>query len=372
MTSAAPSSETLFTRQTGRAPFHFVLMPGLVPDGPETFHRHLKLFRSLGTVSVATYPYTHFKLDPIIEAIGAEVNAARARGRLVILVAVSVGGGLVLELLRRCRDRGAGLRLSGLILCSPLTCTDDLAPLLKRLIDPICNECERDDGDPLKALERGRAFFKSLAGRTSDRTLPAPWKSAFALLTPAGWQARGETQLRRRIQTTLDAIPQGGAVERVSSLRRLGGLETDKRAKPLSKVPTLILWGSKERHTLSMEGPGTSLLCRPDLACKVFPNVEVHWLYGRDGEEVPHASLLKHADAFHAHFARFALRLRDQARQRKRAVRRMALKRMFRKSGLLGGEPAREESEQRPQDAIQAAAAAASEAVENQPQRARA
>jgi pimeloyl-ACP methyl ester carboxylesterase len=363
--------EPLFTRHNGRAPFHFVLLPGLVPDGPETFHRHLKLFRSLGTLSVATYPYTEFKLDPIIDAIGAEVNAARARGRLVILVAVSVGGGLVLELMRRCRDRGAGLRLSGLILCSPLTCTDDLAPLLKRLIDPICNECEREDGDPFKALERGRAFFKSLAGKSVERTLPAPWKTAFALLTPAGWQARGEEKLRRRIQTTLDSIPPGGGLQRVTSLRHLGGLGNDKRAKTLSKVPALILWGSKERHTLSMEGPGTGLLCRPDLACKVFPNVEVHWLYGKDGEEVPHASLLKHADAFHAHFERFLLRLRDQARERKRAVRRNALKRMFRKSGLLGGEAAREDAE-RPQDAIQAAAAAASEAVDNQPQRARA
>jgi pimeloyl-ACP methyl ester carboxylesterase len=368
-TAAAQTSEPLFTRQGGRAPFHFVLMPGLVPDGPETFHRHLKFFRAKGSVSVATYPYTHFKLDTIIESIGVEVNAARARGRLVVLVAVSVGGGLVLELLRRCRDRGAGLRLSGLILCSPLTCTDDLAPLLKRLIDPICNECTREDGDPLKALERGRAFFKSLAGRGADRAIPPPWKTAFALLTPAGWQARSEAQLRRRIQTTLEAIPNGGAVDRVSSLRRLGGLETDKRAKPLSKVPTLILWGSKERHTLSMEGPGTSLLCRPDLACKVFPNVEVHWLYGRDGEEVPHASLLKHADAFHAHFERFAGRLHDQVKARKRAVRRVALKRMLRKSGLLGG--GERESAERPQDAIQAAAVAASEAVD-QPQRARA
>ena len=77
----------------------------------------------------------------------------------------------------------------------------------------------------------------------------------------------------------------------------------------LTDVPVMILWGSKERHTLNMEGPGTSILCRPDLACRLFPELEVHWCYGTDGEEVPHASMLKHHRAFNIHLRRFLARL---------------------------------------------------------------
>ena len=76
----------------------------------------------------------------------------------------------------------------------------------------------------------------------------------------------------------------------------------------LSDAPTLILWGSREGHTLTMEGPGTSLLSRPDLAARIFPNTEVQFIYDRDGEVVPHASLLKHAKAFNPMLQRFLIR----------------------------------------------------------------
>ena len=36
--------DSCFVTQFGRGPFHFVLLPGLVPDGRETFHRQQSLF----------------------------------------------------------------------------------------------------------------------------------------------------------------------------------------------------------------------------------------------------------------------------------------------------------------------------------------
>jgi len=57
-----------------------------------------------------------------------------------------------------------------------------------------------------------------------------------------------------------------------------------------------------------MDGPGTGILCRPDLASRCFPDVEVHWLYAHDGEEVPHASLLKHYAPFNHHLLVFLRR----------------------------------------------------------------
>jgi pimeloyl-ACP methyl ester carboxylesterase len=296
----------------GRGPFHFLCVPGLVPDGPETFLRQLSLLRSYGSVAVVTYPYDRFDLDAVITALRAHLDRATAAGRQVVLMGVSVGGGFCLELLRRARDAGQPLDLASFILVSPFTCIDDLAPLLGRLVDGIAQEFDRGvDGQPEQALERGRAFFRSLAAKSAG---PKPattsgWRSFFNLFTPTGLAELGEARIRARIERTLAAISSQGGIDRVLALRQLPGLERNPRAvRPLTTAPTLILWGSKERHTLSMEGPGTGVLCRPDLASRHFPDVEVHWVYAHDGEEVPHASLLKHSVAFNRHLRHFLKR----------------------------------------------------------------
>lgn len=299
----------VFAETAGPAPLHFVLLPGLVPDGPETFLRQRHLLRAHGSASVATYPCEAFDLDAVLAAVEARLRAAEAAGRVPVLVGVSVGGGLCLELLRRCRAEGRRPPLAGLALLSPLTCTADLAPTLQRLLAPIAEAHANDHREGAERhLERGRLFFKSLAARSVPGTPPSGLASLFSLLTPAGLVAWQEHRIRARIERTLDAMPAHGAVQRVVALLRLPGVSPADR-RPLAEVPTLILWGSKERHTLDMDGPGTGVLCRPDLAQRVFPQCEVHWLYGRDGEPVPHASLLKHHREFNQHLARFIARL---------------------------------------------------------------
>jgi pimeloyl-ACP methyl ester carboxylesterase len=285
----------------GRGPFHFICVPGLVPDGPETFLRQQSLLRRFGALTVVTYPYDRFVLDEVLASIRSALERARADGRQVILMGVSVGGGICLEILRRARDQGAPLGLAAFILVSPFTCTGDLAPLLARLVSGIEQEVDRSDGGrPDQALERGRALFRSLASRSvAAKPATTGWRSFFTLLTPQGFAEWGEARIRARIERTLEAIPAHGGIARVLALRQLGGLDQDARAtKPLTQAPTLILWGSKERHTLNMDGPGTRILSRPDLASRHFPDLEVHWVYTHDGEEVPHASLLKHSAAF--------------------------------------------------------------------------
>lgn len=296
----------------GRGPFHLLCVPGLVPDGAETFLRQLPLLRSFGAVSLVTYPYERFDLDHVLAALRAQIGRMRADGRQVVLMGVSVGGGICLELLRRAHDAGEPLDLAAFILVSPFTCTGDLAPLLARLFDSIAQESDRGAaGQPEQALERGRAFFRQLASRSAgDKPRPTTgWRSFFNLLTPQGLAELSEARIRARIELTLAAISPQGGVDRVLALRRMPGLEQNPRAvRPLTQAPTLILWGSKERHTLDMDGPGTGILSRPDLASRHFPDVEVQWVYAHDGEEVPHASLLKHSAAFNRHLRHFLKR----------------------------------------------------------------
>lgn len=321
-TSTAPQLD----RHSGRRTFRFICLPGLVPDGPETYARQLKLLRAHGSVVVVTYPYEVFDLDAVIAAVQDEIATAHAAGIAPVLVGLSVGGGIALELLRRAADAGRPLPIRGLVLVSPMTCVADLSSMLSRLIQPIVAESAREGGRPQDALERGRQLFKTLVTRATDHAAPQDlvrWLGPLGVLTPQGFAAWHERRLAARIQRTLERIPADGAVARVLALTLLRGVAG--RRGPLSEVPTLIMWGSKERQTLDMDGPGTGRLCRPDLACKVFPDVEVQWIYDRDGGEVPHASLLKHARAFNPVLARW---LRRQAQREGTGVLRAGARRI--------------------------------------------
>lgn len=317
----SPTEATLpwFQRTAGARPFHFVCLPGLVPDGPETFARQRAVLRRHGSIAILTYPYRTFDLDLVIAAIRSEIATAQAAGSTPVLVGLSIGGGIVIEALRRASEAGAPLPIGGLVLISPMTCTADLSPMLTRLVGPILAESDRSDGRPNVPLERGRALFKTLVVRATDQTPVTPWLGLLGLLTPQGFAAWHERRLAARIQATLERIPADGAIARVRALRELRGLESLRG--PLCEVPTLILWGSKERQTLDMNGPGAGRLCRPDLAHRSLPKLEVQWIYDRDGGEVPHASLLKHASCFNPHLARWLRRMAEQQRASRKARR---------------------------------------------------
>lgn len=306
-------SELQILRHAGGKPFHFVCLPGLVPDAPETFLRQLKLLRGRGSVALITYPYDSFDLDAVIAEVREEIDGAKRAGLAPVLIGLSVGGGIAIELLRRGLDSGRPLPVRGLVLISPLTCTGDLSSMLQRVTLPIISEHGKAGGQPELALERGRQLFKSLVTRSTAHAETSRaamrwlgWLGPLGVLTPQGYAAWSERRLADRIQATLSRLPPDGSVQRVMALTHFRGLAGHRG--PLTEAPTLILWGTKERQTLNMDGPGTGVLCRPDLASKILPHLEVHWIYDRDGSEVPHASLLKHARAFNPPLARWLRR----------------------------------------------------------------
>lgn len=292
--------DSCFATLHGRGPYHFVLLPGLVPDGRETFHRQQSLFRAHGDTTTVTWPYDAFNLERVIDGIQQRIISISASGARPVLVGVSVGGGIALELLRR--NSTKPLPLAAVLLVSPMTCADDLAPMLKRFVEPIFNPPEGITSE--EALEKGRTFFRSLASKAIGEPLRSPWKAFF---TPQGWVQLRENAIRARIELTLSGIPTGGGLERVQAIQKLPGIHQHRGH--LSSMPTLITWGSRERPTLRMDGPGTGMLCRPDLAYRLFPDAEIHWIYEADGGEVPHASLLKHADSFNPVIKRFLKRI---------------------------------------------------------------
>lgn len=298
------SDRPVLRTRKGIGPYHTLMVPGLVPDGEETFLRVRNTFLMKGDVSILTYPYATFEVGKLADTLDGFFEACRKARKKPILVGVSVGGGFVLEHLRRLREQGRDLDLGGLVLVSPLSCPQDLAPILRRLWNPIVAA----EGDSKQALEKGRSFFRQLASKSARTSTKTPgWRSLLQAFTPQGLGELIDAPIRARIEKTLEAIPAEGAIARCLALQELRGL--DPTCAPLSGCPTLILWGSKERHTLDIDGPGTRILCRPDLAEKHFPEVQVQWVYGRKGEPIPHASLLKHDKAFAPHLRTFLSRL---------------------------------------------------------------
>lgn len=298
--------EPVLTRFRGIGNLHSLLVPGLVPDGLETFLRVRKHFQAKGDVSVATYPHAVFDIEALFELFDRFLSECRRQKRRPVLVGVSVGGGFLLEYLRRCVHEGRETDIAGLVLVSPLSCTQDLAPILRRLWIPIV----ADEPTAVQALEKGRSFFRQLASKSARKAeVPSGWKGLFAAFTPQGIGEIIDASLRKRIEKTLGSIPAEGAIARCRSLKLLNGLEKSGPATLLCAKPTLILWGSKERHTLDVDGPGVGVLCRPDLAERHFPDCQIQWVYTKDGEPVPHASLLKHDKAYARPIKEFLARL---------------------------------------------------------------
>jgi pimeloyl-ACP methyl ester carboxylesterase len=303
----SPSRQVIFARHPGAGPLHTVCLPGLVPDGPIAYLRQRHLLARHGSVALATWPADAFDLDLVIAGIEAEIAQAQRQRRPVVLAAMSFGGGIALELLRRRRETGGAPELAGLILISPLTSTADLSRSLQRFVTPIMEACLGSGGDPHEALERGRAFFRTLASRSVEGPPESSgWLAPLKAWTPAAFAARQERELRDRVIADIAALPAEGSLQRVLAMRAMRGLPANG---PLAECPALVLWGSKERHTLDMEGPGAGRLCRPDLAYRQLPAAEIHWVWDEDGQAVPHASTLRHHAAFNLHLERFLQRL---------------------------------------------------------------
>jgi len=311
----------------GRGAVHFLLVPGLVPDGPETFARQMRLLQRHGDVTVMTYPYDSFCLDATLDTMRQFVQEVHSAEREPVLVGASVGGGFCLELMRRAREARSDLPLAAVVLISPMTCADDLSPLLRRLLAPIL--AAPDLNASAQALERGRTFFRALASRAvTNDAAPRIWRRWAHGLAPRLSRPLGEVRLRARITQTLDDISPAGGIGRCRAIAQLAGLRGTPRAAALTPAPTLILWGSKERHTLDMESPGAAELSRPDTAVRRFPQVEVRWVYAEDGSEVPHASLLLHHRAFNAALGAFLKRQVPALRHRRLPFATSSLSRM--------------------------------------------
>jgi hypothetical protein len=142
--------------------------------------------------------------------------------------------------------------------------------LLGRAIQPYLEPGATVDG---RLIERSRAIFRKMfeAG-AQNKEVPGAILSQDEL-----------RHLRTAVLATLQAIDFRGACERVQSLRQLRALSVGPGAgaRPLTDVPTLILYAEKESSVLAERSP--TRFAFENTAQNCFPKATAGWSATRKG-----------------------------------------------------------------------------------------
>ena len=278
-----------------------IVVGGFVPDAIDSVYLLRGGLLQEGSLYYVNYPRRGFSIDLFRAQLGDLIEETAARHhRPPVVIAISFGAGLVLELLRRGAAAGAPPLLAGLVLVSPVACTEDLldpatpkpSTLLGRVVKPYLDRAGPGDA---AATERARAVFLKMFESGAQN------RAALALLL-----TRDETdRLRAAVATTINLITPSGAGERV---RALAGLAAPSAPRVLSCAPTLVLYAEKESAVLVDNAP-----TRREFLARLaawFPHGRCLLLTNTPDNPVQHASMIFHVRNFEPPITAFYRALR--------------------------------------------------------------
>jgi pimeloyl-ACP methyl ester carboxylesterase len=277
-------------RSRGRRPT--IVLGGFVPDATEQVFLLRGFFLKAGSIYYFNYPPNGFSDELLFAQLDDLVGElATLHGQKPVIFAVSFGGGLVMEWLKRARRAGRKIGLGGAIIISPVACIEDiLAPgaakpttLPGRALKPYL------DGSATPAtVERSRVIFSKMfeAGAQNKEAV-------------RGILSRGELhRLREAVTGTIRSVSITGACERVQALKVMeapGGYFSPALL-PLSDAPTLILYSEKESAILTEDSPTRFALATAHRA--YFSRSACRIISNPGGSPVGHASLIFHCFNF--------------------------------------------------------------------------
>jgi pimeloyl-ACP methyl ester carboxylesterase len=287
-------------------PLPTILVGGFVPDATEAFYLLRGGLLRHGSVYYVHFPRRGFstalflaQLEDLIE------DVVQQTGQRPVLAGVSFGAGLVLELLRQAAGRGDLPSLSGLLLISPVACSEDMSDptlpkpttLMGRVLQPFLRDTAPMDP---AAIEKARTVFLKMFDSGTKNQVALRF-----LLT------RKETeQLREAVLGAILGIDTVGADERVRALRALPPL---REPRALFIGPTLILYAEKESSVLQENAPSWREFCHRPNAW--FPQGRCLTVTNRADDPVQHASLIFHSRNFAPHFGAFFQAIRRGLRR---------------------------------------------------------
>ncbi|MBW8782695.1 MAG: alpha/beta hydrolase [Verrucomicrobia bacterium] len=297
---AGPHQMATLLCEQRKGPTPTIVLGGFVPDATEQVFLLRGFLLKKGSVYYLNYPRQGFsaellfaQLDDLVEEL------ARRHGTPPVIFAVSFGGGLLLEWLRRVRHAGRHLELRGVVLVSPISCIEDLlAPgeakpstLLGRAVKPYLEGTPPD----ARQIEKSRTIFARMfeAGAQNKAALAT-------LMSPDELR-----HLHKSVMETIAGVDARGACERMAALRQFQPPSSyfSQALLPLTSAPALILFAENEGAVLAAHAPTRFAMEAAHRA--YFPNSLCKTVFNHRGSPVQHASLIFHCFNFLIPISRF-------------------------------------------------------------------
>lgn len=272
-------------REKGNGSTPTIVIAGFVPDATEVVEFQRELFRNYGSIYYLNYPRNGFSQDMFSAQLGDLVEDLNRRGESPVLFCISFGAGLVARLFRE-QATLEGLRLRGMVMVSPVLCTEDLVRpdrertggvrILESNLRRILKADPENGGDVTRQMERARRCFQSLfeAG-AENRVL-----------------SRRHLAIRGKIMEVIEKTSCRGGYERVLALKDFA---VPDGSRPLFEGPHLTLLAEAEDAMLVPGSPALAALRETESLRRIFPGGTVRTVSSPDsGDTVAHASLIFH------------------------------------------------------------------------------
>jgi len=285
----AHGTRCLVFREKGAGSYPTIVLGGFVPDATESVEFQRRILREHGSIYFLNYPRNGFCREMFAAQLSDLIDDLKRKGQKPLLMGVSFGCGLLTDYLRKASE-AIHQQIRGLILISPVVCTDDLIrpPHEKRdgvrflennLKKIVAADPSRED-ELEKQIERSRRCFHALfTAGAENRTLNVQ-----------------HLAIRNKIMDVINKTPSRGGFERVIALRDFSFPLLDNS---VFAGPVLTLLAENEFDILVPSSPTMKLFRDASIYSRLFPNCLVKTVRSGDPNDgVAHASLIFHHQAY--------------------------------------------------------------------------
>jgi hypothetical protein len=261
-----------------------IVIAGFVPDATEVAEFQRELFKNHGDIYYLNYPRNGFSTRMFSVQLADLIEDINNKGEKPVLFSISFGSGLLASFLQQ--DISEGLLIRGIVMASPVLCTEDL----------VRPEKEKSGG--VRMIESNlKRILKADASRSEDvsRQIERA-RRCFQALFEAGAENRKLTSrhlsIRKKIMDVLHKTTFQGGYERVLALKQFNMPSANK---PAFAGPALALLAEAEENVLVPGSPSLKTL-RDDTTFRLlFPEGTVlEVISSGDRDPVAHASLIFH------------------------------------------------------------------------------
>ncbi len=272
-------------KEKGAGDIPTIVVGGFVPDATEAVEFQRPLFKRHGSVYYVNFSRNGFSVEMFFAQLADLVEDINRRGKKPVLFGISFGCGLIRAFLRS-PVNGPSLKIRGVIMVSPVLCTEDLV------------RSEREKGSGVRMLESNlKRILQSDPNKEEEvsRQIERA-RRCFQALFEAGAENRAlnhrHLSIKRKIMDVVAKTPAVGGYERVLALREFC---PPTAGDAIFAGPALVLLAEGEEDILVPASPTLAELRNPASRDRALPRGRVRVVASRlASDPVAHASLIFH------------------------------------------------------------------------------